>query len=271
MSELEAIQRAPAPRTRESLAQDLRQLGLAPGMTVLVHSSLSALGWVSGGPVAVVQALMDVLTPEGTLVMPTHSGDLSDPARWGNPPVPESWWPVIRESMPAYDPRLTPTRGMGRVVEVFRTWPGVIRSSHPALFFAAWGRYAERVTAGHSLNNGLGEGSPLARVYDLDGWVLLLGVGYESCTSFHLAEYRAPGAVPMECGAPVLLEGRRVWQVYRDIEIDADPFPELGAAFERQLPVVQSGPVGSAMARLFPQRPAVDFGTSWLAQRRRGE
>lgn len=59
------------PKTRGSLAEDFRNLGLKKGMTVIVHSSLKSLGWVVGGPIAVVQALMDVLSEEGTLVMPT--------------------------------------------------------------------------------------------------------------------------------------------------------------------------------------------------------
>lgn len=157
MSEAEAVNLAPAPRTRESLANDLRALGVAEGMAVLVHSSLSALGWVCGGPVAVVQALIDVVTPAGTIVMPAFSGEYSDPARWQDPPVPRAWWPVIRESMPAFDHRVTPTRWMGRVAEVFRTWPGVLRSYHPQVSFAAWGLHAERVTAGHQLAYSLGQ------------------------------------------------------------------------------------------------------------------
>ena len=99
--------------TRDTLAGQLRELGVRRGEILLVHSSLKALGWVCGGPVAVVQALLDTLGPDGTLVVPTQTGDLSDPAVWSNPPVPEDWWETIRATMPAYDPLVTPSRGVG--------------------------------------------------------------------------------------------------------------------------------------------------------------
>lgn len=266
MSEAEIIEKTPTPRTRETLARDLCQLGLKPPMTVLVHSSLSALGWVCGGVVAVIQALMDALTPEGTLVMPAHSGDLTDPTHWENPPVAAAWWPIIQATMPAYDPRITPTRGLGRIAEAFRTWPGVLRSSHPVDSFAAWGKQASVVTDGHAIDYGLGETSPLARIYELDGWVLLLGVDYRSNTSFHLAEYRLPAAREIQQSASMLEDGCRVWKAYREIEVNSDPFQKLGADFERHIPIAK-GKVGSAEARLFSQRAAVDFALDWLGRR----
>ncbi|MBW4555112.1 MAG: AAC(3) family N-acetyltransferase [Trichormus sp. ATA11-4-KO1] len=263
MSKSKIILSTASPRTRQNLATEFFNAGLTSGMTVIVHSSLSSLGWVCGGSVAVVQALMDVITPAGTLVMPTHSGDLSDPAEWQAPSVPSDWWSIIRKTMPAFDPRITPTRGMGKIVETFRTWQNVVRSSHPAVSFAAWGKHAEEITSDHTLDNSLGESSPLARLYELNGWVMLLGVGYDNCTSFHLGEYRVGQTKRVNKGAPIVETGERVWKLYTDIELDSENFVDMGEAFE-QAGHVKVSTVGSAQTKLFSIINAVDFAVSWL-------
>lgn len=270
MNEQSLIQETPTPHTRESLAHNLRALGIEAGITLEVHSSLSKLGWVCGGPVAVVQALMDVVTETGTIMMPSHTPNYTDPAKWSHPPVPQDWWQTLYAHMPAFDPHITPGWFMGQIAETFRTWPGVLRSSHPALSFTAWGQHAPIITDNHALDRGLGEESPLARLYDLHGSVLLLGVSYDTCTSLHLAEYRAPNPQPTTEGGPLLENGQRVWKTYQDIELDAEQFPEIGAAFE-ETGLVKTGQVGSAVCKLLPQRPAVDFTTSWLTRKRLGK
>lgn len=268
MSERAAVERVDAPVTVASLVEDLRELGVEAGATLLVHASLSELGWVCGGAQAVVEALRRVVTDSGTLVVPTHTPQYTDPEGWSNPPVPEGWVGTIREAMPPYRPSVTPSRGVGAIPECLRTCPGARRSRHPVMSFAALGDDAGAVVAEHGYDRSLGEGSPLADIYDRDGDVLLLGVGHGVNTSLHLAEYRAefPTETTHET-APVLEDGRRVTVEYEDLVTSTDDFPDLGADFERRVGAT-TGTVGAADVRLASQRELVDFGVEWLEANR---
>jgi aminoglycoside 3-N-acetyltransferase len=269
--EADVVARSSRPATVDGIARQVRELGVPEGATVVVHSSLSRLGWVAGGAQAVVLALLRAIGAGGTLVMPTHSRHLTEPADWGNPPVPEDWWEVIRAETPAYDPRTTPTGYMGVIVECFRSFPGVVRSAHPTVSFAALGPLAERITAGHSLDDGLGEESPLARLYEVDAWVLLLGVGHDNNTSLHLAEYRADQPKRyVRQGSPVLVDGQRRWVTYRELADDTSLFEPLGKDFAEITGGERTGSVGAGAGRLMRQRELVDFAARWLSQRGAG-
>ena len=113
MSERDVVERTQVPGTVATLCTELEAIGVKPGMVLLVHSSLSALGWVCGGAVAVIHALLQTLGESGTLIMPSFTGGLTDPKNWQHPPVPEEWKDTIRAETPAFDLLRTPTRMMG--------------------------------------------------------------------------------------------------------------------------------------------------------------
>jgi aminoglycoside 3-N-acetyltransferase len=169
------------PRTvdKRRLVDGLSRLGLAAGDTVLFHSSLKSIGWVQPGPEAVVEAFLDVVGPQGTIVVPALV-------------------PALRGIRPLFDAKSTPSE-MGRLTEVVRTWPGARRSNHPTHSVAALGRRAEELTAAHGRGGGpvtpwgrgaLGFDSPWDRLRALDAWVLLIGVDFSRCTLLHHAQVR---------------------------------------------------------------------------------
>ena len=174
--------------SRAEVADQLRELGVGEGGVLLAHTSFRAVRPVEGGPVGLIEALRDALGPDGTLVMPSWSGDDDDP----------------------FDPLTTPAPpSLGVVADTFWRLPGVLRSNHFHAFAAA-GPAAARITSGPlPLPPHIPE-SPVGRVHDLDGQVLLLGVGHDADTTLHLAELLAgvPYRVPSYC--TVLQDGRPV-------------------------------------------------------------
>ena len=255
--------------TRASLGEDLTGLGIRSGDVILIHSSLRSLGWVCGGATAVVQALLDVVGPAGTLAVPAHTAFNRDPSGWRDPGAPASWWSTIREQLPGFDPALTPSHAVGIIAERVRTWPGSLRSGHPQTSFAAIGQHATYVVDGHQLASQLGEKSPVARLEELNSFVLLLGVGFDRCTAFHLGEYRVPAPPPRTNSCAMMSPAGRTWVTYDSIALDASDFTELGREFEQQTNAVTRGHVGEATCRLFSLPVAVEFATKWFIANRR--
>jgi Aminoglycoside N3''-acetyltransferase len=270
MSEWDAIRRSKAPVTRSLIVNDLRKLGIEAGMTVIVHSSMKRIGWICGGAVTVIEALQEVLTLKGTLVMPAHSADVSDPGDWDNPPVPKGWLKAIYDEMPPFDPDRTPTFGIGRVAETFRKFPGVERSGHPIYSFSAWGAHSREIISGHDYDDGMGNASPLGSIYRLNGCVLLIGVGFDKNTSMHLGEYQSKRYPQVTRQSPVLVNGERRWVSYRDRDYHEELFPAIGHAFEREMRgkgTFCTGKIGQATSVFMPQRAIVDFTADYLLRK----
>ncbi|MGH9886896.1 MAG: aminoglycoside N(3)-acetyltransferase [bacterium] len=235
--------------TLASLIADFIGLGLRPDMTVMVHSSLSQVGWTQGGPVTVVRALLKVLEPHGTLVMPAESPHLS----------------AIREDVPVFDLLTTPTT-MGAIPEAFRTHPGTRRSNHPLVSVCANGRHADDITAEHALEFCEGRGTPFEKLYDLDACTLLLGVGFNRCTSLHYAESLVPARRTTISRFPVIENGQRLWVEKPDMAADNGVhFPVVGKRF-LDGGDVRIGRIGQADSMLFSTRALVDFAKVYFGE-----
>lgn len=264
----------PGPlRTVVTLEKEFRNMGISSGDIIVVHASLRSIGWVNGGAEAVVRALLAALGTEGTLVVPTHTDYLTLSDDWSNPPVPPEWNLSIQDTMLPFDPKTSRSRCMGEIAETVRTWPGARRSHHPRTSFAAIGPHAEEITATHTLVSILGEESPLGTLERLNAQVLLLGVGFERCTAFHLAEYRIPRpplaveSFPSEDEGP---DRSRIWTSVTTVDLNGDDFGALGAAFEKDGGgLVRRSLVGGASCALFPMAGAVAYAQGWFMEHRK--
>ena len=255
---------------KEDIDSALAEIGVKAGDNLMVHCSLSSLGFVCGGAEPVIRSLLEAVGTDGTVMMPTQSWKNLDPETGVHWLEPKEWWDIIRENWPAYDKRITPTNTMGAVAEMFRQWPGSERSDHPARSVAANGKNAIFLTENHTLENIFGEGSPLSRFYDLDGKVLLIGVDYDKNTSLHLADVRAeyPGKHNCVEHSAIMENGKRVWKAYETLSVDGEDFIEIGKAFELSCRV-NKVQLGNATLCLMNMRQLVDFAVEWIEKNRK--
>lgn len=257
--------------TKTQLVHDLHQLGITPGDVVMMHSSFRSIGRVIGGPTTVLAALSEVLTPDGTLMM--YVG-------WQDAPTEILTWPedvqqLFYEHCPPYNPdTATAVRDHGILVECFRTWSGVIRSNHPDCSMGALGAKATWITQDHPFNYGYGTGSPLHKLCQAGGYVLLLGAPLDALTLLHYSEHaaRLPGKRVKKYKCPVLQDGRRVWVDLEEFDtgenvIDADYDFETIAKDYLAAGKGRHGLIGNASSYLFEADDLAQFGINWLETR----
>jgi aminoglycoside N3'-acetyltransferase len=230
------------PLSRDKVVEQLRALGVREGGVLLVHTSFRVVRPVEGGPRGLIEALRAALGPDGTLVIPSWTGDDENP----------------------FDAASTPASAdLGVVADTFWRMPGVARSSHPFAFAAA-GPRAEEITAGPlPLPPHIPE-SPVGRVHDLDGQVLLLGVNHDADTTLHLAELMAGVPYRQPKFITVMQDGRAVRIDYGENDHCAQRFT-LADGWLRERGLQSEGRVGYADARLIRARDVVAVALEHLA------
>jgi len=229
--------------SRERLVEQLHALGVEAGDVLLVHTSFRAVRPIEGGPEGLIHALRESIGPEGTLVTPAWTGSDEE----------------------VFDPKTTRAAEMlGIVPDTFWRMPGVSRSDHPFAFAAA-GPRAAHITRDPFVVPPYSPHSPLARVHELDGRVLLLGVGHDANTTVHLAEilsgvpYRVPKHITIEFGR------RRMRIDYLENDHCCQRFEFLDE-WLRSRGLQSEGQVGHAHARLMRARDVVRVVCEQLAE-----
>ena len=222
------------------LTQHLLDLGLKSGGVLLVHCAFSQVKPVEDGPLGLIEALQEALGPAGTLVMPSMTDDDEHP----------------------FNPLTTPCVGMGVVANTFWRLPGVHRSDSPHAF-AAKGPQAARITEPHPVEVPHGLDSPVGRVYELDGEVLLLGVGHEANTTIHLAENMAEVRYRCQAQAHFYKDGQPTQISYQEIDHCCEKFNLLDSWLEAKS-LQSRKPVGYAEARLIRSQDIVEEVTAQL-------
>lgn len=220
---------------KEDIIQMLKRVGVKEGMTLLVHSSLKNFHHLIDGAEMFVEALIEAVGYEGTIVMPLQNSQNTEPSRWGYPPIDFSLIKKVRENRKAFDPKTSDIVRMGKLVEAFRRHEDVYFTNHPSCSFIAYGKYAKYICASQPNDFSLAEGSPLHRLYDIKSYSLLINVDYDNSTIIHLAE-SLTGVRPIQIDtATVKEDGQEKVTKLLEYALDSDDgFIEIGKALEEK-------------------------------------
>mgnify|MGYP002624510876 CR=1 FL=1 len=255
------IEKKEKPMYREDLIGLFRKLEIKSGDIVIMHVSLSSLGYLVGGEQSLIQTLLEYLGADGTLVMPSQTVNISNPNMWEYPPVPENWQDAVRDSIYPYEVDKTPVDDMlGVVARYFSTYKNTKRSNHPLYSFCANGKMADTIISRHDYDYGFGMESPLGKMYELDAKVLMIGTDFDSNTSIHLAENFLDRDTIIE-SAPVLVDGEKKWIEFKNVDLDIyDDFPEIEKEFKKEYSnSIHIEEIFNGEAMYFSMRDCVDF------------
>jgi aminoglycoside 3-N-acetyltransferase len=235
--------------SRKQLIGELRALGVSTGDAVMIHASLRAVGPMENRAAGLVQSLIDAIGSEGALL-----------AYVDYEPTPEQ---------PYFDPDKSPAcKDYGVLAEIIRTWPGASRSNNPGASMAAIGKKADWFCSDHPINYGYGENTPLARLVEMKGKVLLLGSDLDQVTLLHYAEARAqlPSKRVIRAQYQIMTNGALRSVQAEEFDTSAPVLDDMPEQYFEQITQefierggASSGTVGQAQSYLLPAREFVEF------------
>ncbi|MFS0738558.1 aminoglycoside 3-N-acetyltransferase [Sphingomonas sp. 1P06PA] len=261
--------------TRDRLAADLSAIGLCRGDTVMIHAAMRMVGALLNGPDALIDAIRTVVGDDGTVMAYTDwdspHDDLTDEAGHVLP----QW----RAHVPAFDPgRSRAARRNGAIVEFLRTTPGALRSANPGASCVAIGRLADWLTRDHPIDYGYGPGSPLARLVETDGRVLMIGAPWDTMTLVHHADHLAdlPGKAIVRLETPFATADGVQWRMIEEYDTTEPVIDGLPEDYIERIVTDfvaggggRQGLIGHAPSLLVDARPMLAFAINWLEDRAR--
>lgn len=248
--------------TKEDFKAALERLGIKKGMLIYVQASLKPFNYVTGGAQSIIDALMETVGYEGTIVMPAYTRHIADPIDLKKALPRESWDDVRMNALP-FDKRLTAPSGVGEIPVQFMRNEAVLRSNHPLCSILAWGKYAKLIIEKHPLHFGLNHESPLGKLKDYNGYVLMLGSNMDKCDMFHLAQYSAMKCPIRIYSCPIEKNGETHWIQLLDLELSNKGYKDIADIMEEKR-VIKSTYIGNATCRFFSAREAESTALEYL-------
>lgn len=250
---------------KKDVLKQLKDLGIRKGMVLLVQANTKQMGHLIGGEQMLIEALMESVGYEGTIVVPTFTTELLDPACQKNKKekIVRMYWNDVRTSALPFDKKLTLPKDEDPFVCQFLRNEGIVRSYHPVYSFAAWGKYAKVICHQHPLHFGLNEDSPVGKVLDYNGYVVSLGCGYDECVIFRHAQYKY-GKLPIRIiSAPIENNNLIQWKDMLDIECQNEEISKIGNIMEDKC-VVKSSFIGATNCTFFSSKEAVSIAITYF-------
>lgn len=225
--------------TKNDILFSLELMGIKKGDVLLLHSALTSIGHTENGADTVIDAFIEAVGDEGTIVMSTLTG-------WFAP----------------FDAPTSPS-AVGYISERFRQREGVMRSLHPVHSVAAYGKYAKYITEGHeNCETGCGEGTPYLKIAELNGKAILLGVDMDRNTTMHSMEEAIDALYlhELDIPAPTYIDG------YKNKKFTLKKFPPGHRDFLSMTPYLRKndlmveGRIGNAVTKVIDVRKMFDLG-----------